>query len=142
MSRRAKIVLATILLSALFFGTFKPGYYRILTADRTTLRDAIEKGPDSRAPGYDDFLAGVGGAVPRGASVALLIPDKLAIEESDYRFYRASWFLAGRYVRRMSARELSPVSDIGYIVLWPGDRTALPFEPILEQGGGTLFERK
>ncbi len=142
MSRDAKIAISALLLAALFFGTLKPEFYLILGMDRSILRESIESGPDSRAPGYDDFLAQVAEAIPRGEVVALLTPDRLDGETADYRFYRASYFLAGRSVKRVYARELSSAKDIRYFALWPGDPSVLPFNPILHQGGGTLFERR
>lgn len=142
MTRRAEVVLSAVLLAALFAGTLKLGYYRILTTDRATLGQAIDSGPDRRAPGYDDFLESVGKTVPHGATVAILMPDGLGGEESDYRFYRASYLLAGRYVKRISAQDAASAGEIRYLAVWPGDASSLPIDPIHQQSGGALFEQR
>lgn len=141
MTRRVEITLAVVLLAALYAGTVKPGYFRILATDRALLAQAIDSGPDRRAPGYDDFLESVRKAVPRGATVALLMPDRLDKGESEYRFYRASYLLSGRYVKRISPRDAAAARSIRYLAIWPGDASSLPLDPVLEQGGGALFEQ-
>ena len=98
--------------------------------------------PDPTPP-YESFLHEVARRTPPGAKVAILVPDRGWARDYAYRYYRASYVLAGRRVIPLLAPDDQPhlerMREADFIAAWDVEA---PDHPLLWRGHGGALYRK
>ncbi len=140
--RRIAASVASIILVLL---AIEPTLLRLPFADRTALRDAMERAPDRTwYPEYPLFLEEVRRRTPKGSAIALVVPIRRWEAGYGYAFFRASYFLAGRELLPILTADDRPRNEsfrrARYLAVWGingrGGRE------VWRGHGGVLLERE
>ena len=136
---------ASIVLAAMFLGTFETHYVRSLWTDADRARSFFMSLPYRKTPGLRQFAVEIEARTSPGDAIAFWGPGRGWGEGYGYAFMRIAYLLPDRrflaLVDRQNRLHPENLEAVTWIVSWQGEPAVPGFRPVWRGEGGALWRK-